>query len=110
MNSQINVLYPAPARSGNAAVAAQSLTVSTAAVSFGTTYDPNSVPIVTLDIQGGVNVRARFDGTDPTSTVGHLLYSGMAYTWSAAMFNAAKFIRDTSAASNATIFASPLQN
>lgn len=109
MNTQINVLFPYPARSGGSAVAAQNLTVSTSATGFATTWDVNASPIVTMDVQTS-NVRVRFDGTDPTSTVGHILYAGMSYSWSAAMANSARFIRDTSAAADAKIFASPLAN
>jgi hypothetical protein len=107
MNSQELVLYPAPARASGSAVASQSLTVSTAAVAFATAYDAVSVQFVTFDVQDNT-VRVRWDGTDPTSTVGHILYAGQPYTWSTSMFNAAKFIRISTASADAIIFASPL--
>lgn len=89
-------------------VPSQSLTVSTAAVAFGTTF-ADTTNQVTFDIQG-VDVRARWDGTDPSGTVGHILPAGTAYTWDKAMAAAAKFIRISTASSDATIFLSETQN
>jgi hypothetical protein len=106
MNSQINVLYPYPARSGSSAVASQSISVSTVAIGVGTAFDQNSSPIITFDVQDN-DVRVRWDGTNPTSSVGHILPASTAYTWSCAQFNAAKFIR---VSADAVIFASPMQN
>lgn len=109
MFSQINVLYPKRAvTSAGSAIASQSLTVSTAAVAFSTTFN-DVTQLVTFDIQG-VDVRCRWDGTDPTGTVGHILPGGTAYTWDAAQAAAAKFIRISTATSDATIFLSELQN
>lgn len=92
-------------------VASQSLTVSTAAVA-ATGYTGSTavsgVNLVTFDVQTS-DVRVRWDGTDPTSTVGHVLPAGTAYTWDVDQYNAAKFIRDTAASGDATIFASALQ-
>lgn len=115
MFSQIRALYPLPARinSGgvNSAVADQSLTVSTASVP-ATGYTEASagggaVLLVTFDVQTS-NVRCRWDGTAPTSTTGHLLYAGQGYTWPTGQYNAARFIRDTAASVDATIFASAM--
>lgn len=111
MFSQINVLYPKPAVSNTTKLASQSLTVSTVAVA-PTGYTDASAggagcQLVTFDIQA-VDVRCRWDGTDPTSTVGHLLKANNAYTWAVSQYNSAKFIRDTAAAADATIFASAL--
>lgn len=110
MNSQINVLYPLRAivSTTGLPVASQSITVSTVAIGITTPYDQNNVGMVTFDVQDS-NVRVRFDGTDPTSAVGHILYAGLAYTWRLSMFNAAKFIRHSAATGDATIFASPAQ-
>jgi hypothetical protein len=47
------------------------------------------------------------DGSTPTSTNGHRLYQGRAYTWSTAMAQAAKFIRQ--AGTDAVIHASECQ-
>lgn len=92
-------------------IASQALTVSTAAVApvgytGSSAVDNNSV--VTFDVQGYA-VRARWDGTDPTSTVGHYLPATSGYTWDVDQFNATKFIRDTAATGDATIFSSPFQ-
>jgi hypothetical protein len=106
------VAFPKRAmNSGGTETASQSLTVSTAAVSptgytGSSAVDNNSV--VVFDVQTS-NVRVRWDGTSPTSTVGHLLYVGSAYTWDVDQFNAAKFIRDTAATADAVIFSSPFQ-
>ena len=107
MNSQSLVLYPAPAKASGAAVASQSITVSTAAIAVGTAFDTVAVQFVTFDVQTDT-IRARWDGTDPTSTVGHILPPGSGYTWSVAQFNAAKFIRSSTATADATVFASPM--
>ena len=93
-------------------VASQSLTVSTAAVApTGYTASPavNGVNYVTFDVQTNA-VRVRWDGTDPTGTVGHILAASTAYTWSVAQFNAAKFIRISTASADAVIFSSALQS
>lgn len=108
MNSQINVLYPKPAFALSVNVASQSITVSTVAIAITTPYAIPDVDMVTFDIQGQT-VRTRWDGTDPTSTVGHILYAGLAYTWTASQFNQAKFIRISTASADATIFVSPMQ-
>jgi hypothetical protein len=108
--SNINPLYPLPAAamvSGTSTpVASQSITVSTVAVA--TTDYASTVDVVTFDVQTSA-VRARWDGTAPTSTVGHLLPIGGGYAWSRAQWNAAQFIRDTSASGDAIVFASPMQ-
>ena len=108
--NNIRPLYPFRAMSGSSPVASQSLTVSTAAVSpTGFTAAPavNGVELVTFDVQTS-NLRVRWDGTNPTSTVGHLLFAGTNYTWPTSMYNAAVFIRDTAATADGTVFASPL--
>lgn len=97
---------PFRARTNGAAIASQSLTVSTAAVTFTDFSVPDTAWVV-FDIVTSP-VRVRWDGTDPTATVGHKLLAGRSYQWDAEMFNAASFIRDTSASTDAVIFASPL--
>lgn len=111
MNSQLLALYPGRAITGTTPVASQSTTVSTAAVA-ATGYTNaiaggGGVTLVTFDVQTS-NLRARWDGTDPTSTVGHMLTAGNAYTWNVSQYNAAKFIRDTAAVADGVIFASPM--
>lgn len=105
--NNLGPLYPYPAAASGANTASQSLTVSTSAVAIGTAF-PATTDMVTFDVQTNT-VRARWDGTDPTSTVGHILYAGNSYTWSRSQFNAAKFIRISTATADATIFASPMQ-
>lgn len=93
-------------------VASQTLAVSTSAVpTVGYTADSSGggVALVTFDVQTS-NLRCRWDGTAPTSTVGHLLFAGTNYTWNVAMFNNAQFIRDTAASVDGAIFASPLSD
>lgn len=113
MFSQIHVVYPKRAITGTTPVASQSKTVSTAAVAAtgftDATAGGGGVNMVTFDVQDN-HVRVRWDGTDPTSTVGHILYAGTNYTWPVALYNAAKFIRISTASADATIFASPLNN
>jgi hypothetical protein len=109
--SSQNVSYPKRAMLAGSPVASQSLTVSTSAVSpagYTGSSDVGANSVVSFDVQA-FNVRVRWDGTDPSATVGHLLYVGSAYTWNVDQFNAARFIRDTAATGDATIFSSPFQ-
>lgn len=99
-------LYPQRSFNSSGAVASQSLSVSTSSVGFGTTFHVNT-KLVTFDVQDQ-DIRCRWDGTDPTGTVGHLLVAGSSYTWDKDMAAAAKFIRKSTATANATIFASEL--
>lgn len=111
MFSGNSLFFPRRSIASGTPVPAQSLTVSTVSVSpTGFTNSVNGgggVDFVTFDVQTS-NVRVRLDGTAPTSTVGTLLYAGTNYTWNVDLFNNAKFIRDTAAAADATIFAHPL--
>ena len=111
MFSGQTLLYPRRSLLGGTPVAAQSLTVSTAAVS-ATGYTAASsgsspVQLVTFDVQTS-DVRVRWDGTAPTSTVGTILYAGTNYTWDVSQYNAAQFIRSSTATADATIFAHPM--
>ena len=92
----------------SAAVSSQSLTVSTTAVAATgfTIIPPRAAQLVTFDVQTS-DVRVRWDGVDPTSSVGHYLPAYSAYTWDAAQYNAAKFILAGSVTATAVIFASP---
>lgn len=104
--SVLHPLYPQRAMSNDGtAIASQSTTASTAAIA-PTGYTQSSVNLVTFDVQVS-DVRVRWDGTDPTGTVGHILPAGTAYTWDVAQYNASKFIRISTASSDAIIFASP---
>lgn len=111
MYSGTSLFFPRRAITGTTPVAAQSLTVSTAVVSptgyTNVVAGGGGVSFVMFDVQTS-NVRVRFDGTNPTSTVGTLLYVGTNYTWNVDLWNNAKFIRDTGASADATLFCHPL--
>jgi hypothetical protein len=109
MNVANRALYPKRAMLNGTPIAAQTLTVTgTAALPTGYTAFPavGGVDLVTFVVDLG-DVRCFWEGTTPTSTVGILLPAGTAYTWDTSIFNATKFILDTSA-STATITSSPL--
>lgn len=101
-----NYQIPLPARTNGTTIASNASTISTASVD-APTYSVPDTDWVVFDIVTSP-VRVRWDGTAPTSTVGHKLLAGTSYQWTVTMWNAAKFIRDTSAGSDATIFSSPL--
>jgi hypothetical protein len=100
-----NPLYTKPAQKSGTFLADQRLTVDSTVggVAF-TDYAEDYVQTVEWDVQTA-DVMVTFDDSAPTTTNGHRLYAGQHGTWSAARFNAAKFIRATS--TNATIHASP---
>lgn len=103
MYNVLHPLYPKLAiTTTGTVVVSQTLTVGTAASAFSTTFNTMS-NLVMFDVQGYA-VRVRFDGTDPTATVGHYLPAATAYTWDKDMAARAKFIRDTTSTGNATIF------
>lgn len=111
MYSGVNLFYPKRAMSGGNPIAAQSTTVSTVSISAtgypDATTGSSPVQFVAFDIQDN-NVRVRWDGTAPTSTVGTILYAGTNYTWNVTQYNSAKFIRISTASADATIFAHPM--
>jgi hypothetical protein len=86
----LNNLYPKPAVYRSSAVADQRLTVSTAVVQFSAFADTTNM--VMFDIQDA-DVMCTIDGSTPSATNGHRLINGRAYTWSTAMAQAAKFIK-----------------
>ena len=102
-----NLMFPKPAYASSGAVADQRLTVSNAAggVQFGTAFNVIT-DFVMFDVQDA-DVYVTIDGSAPTTSNGHKLYQGRAYTWSRAMATAAKFIR--AAATDAAIHASEIQ-
>lgn len=106
--TQVHALYPKRAQNTAGTIASQSITVSTVAIGVTTAFDTILAGMVTFDVQDQ-NVRVRWDGTDPTSTVGHVLPASTAYTWDTDQFNNAKFIRDVSSTGSATIFCSAMQ-
>lgn len=106
-----SLFFPRRAITGTTPVAAQSLTVSTAAVAptgfTNSVAGGGGVNFVTFDVQTS-NVRVRFDGTNPTGDVGTILYAGTNYSWHVDLWNNAKFIRITAATADATLFCHPL--
>ena len=102
----LNNIFPKPSWYRSAAVADQRLTVdnTVGGVQFATFNDTSTM--IVLDVQDA-DVMVTFDGSAPTTTNGHRLYSGSHYTWSVAAAQQAKFIRQ--GASNAAVHASEFQ-
>lgn len=104
----INPLYPQPAMSGNSYITSQITTVTSGATTV-TGYFPSGgvgqIQLVAFDIDGD-DVRCFWEGSTPTSSTGHVLPGGTAYTWSINQYNNAKFIL-SGTGSAATITASP---
>lgn len=99
-----NAIWPKPTVVNGSSVSDQRLTVSNSVVSLSAFN--RLTQLVVLDIQDA-DVMVTFDGSNPSSTNGHRLYAGTAYTWSAAMTASAKFIRQATA--DAAIHASEFQ-
>ena len=101
----LNNIFPKPAYYRSSPVADQRLTVdaTVGGVQFSAFNDITNM--IVLDVQDA-DVMCTFDGSAPTSSNGHRLYSGSQYTWSTAAAAAAKFIRQgsTSAAIHASEF------
>ena len=105
MAYNLNNLFPKPAIYRNSPVADQRLTVDGTAGGVQLSAFADTTNMIVLDVQDA-DVMCTFDGSAPTSTNGHRLYSGSHYTWSTATASAAKFIRQgsTSAAIQASEF------
>jgi hypothetical protein len=105
MAFNLNNLFPKPAIYRGTAVADQRLTVDATAGGVQLSAFNDITNMVVLDVQDA-DVMCTFDGSAPTSTNGHRLYSGSTFTWSTATASAAKFIRQgsTSAAIQASEF------
>ena len=103
MSFNYSNLFPYPNIYRGTPVADQRLTVSSSVVTFSAFADTTNM--IVLDVQDA-DVMCTFDGSAPTSTNGHRLYSGSQYTWSVAAAQQAKFIRQgaTSAAIQASEF------
>ena len=101
----LNNIFPKPAWYRGSAIADQRLAVDSTVggVQFSTFSDTTTM--IVLDVQDA-DVMCTFDGSAPTTTNGHRLYSGSHYTWSTAAAQQAKFIRQgaTSAAIQASEF------
>jgi hypothetical protein len=92
-------LYPLPAPGATL----QKLAVSTAPVSYASTFYDGKVKFVLFEVQvGGVYVT--FDGSTPSSSNGHLYAVNTREFWSANRADEAKFIRATV---DATVYGSP---
>ena len=89
----LNNIFPKPAVYRGSSVADQRLTVSSAVVQLSAFGDTTNM--VMFDIQDA-DVMCTIDGSTPSASNGHRLYQGRAYTWSTAMAQAAKFIRQGS--------------
>ena len=100
----LNNIFPKPAVYRGSSVADQRLTVSTSVVQLSAFGDTTNM--VMFDIQDA-DVMCTIDGSTPSASNGHRLYQGRAYTWSTAMAQAAKFIRQ--AGTDAAIQASECQ-
>lgn len=106
-----NNLYTRPAIVANTPLIDTRLTVDSTAggVQFAAAFftqdaQESYFTLVDLDVQDA-DVMCTFDGSAPTTTNGHRLNQGTAYTWSRARALAAKFIRQ--AGVSASIQASP---
>ena len=89
----LNNIFPKPAVYRGSSVADQRLTVSTGVVQLSAFGDTTNM--VMFDIQDA-DVMCTIDDSTPSASNGHRLYQGRAYTWSTAMAQAAKFIRQGS--------------
>jgi hypothetical protein len=78
-------------------IADQTLVVSDAVVQFASLNAATTVVIVSVEGVGALGAysycRVTFDGSNPTSSNGHILEPQQYYLWSKAMAAAAKFIR-----------------
>ena len=99
-NSNVVNLYPVP----NGTIGDRVLTVGASATTLLTTADlsGNTAPsfdsltrYIVLDVQDA-DVRVTYDGGDPDTNTGHILFAGRSYTWAVETARVAKFIRDTS--------------
>jgi hypothetical protein len=95
----LNNIFPKPAWYRGSAVADQRLTVDNTIGGVQFSAFSDTTTMIVLDVQDA-DVMCTFDGSAPTTTNGHRLYSGSHYTWSTAAAQQAKFIRQgaTSAA------------
>jgi len=102
----LNNIFPKPAIYRGSVVADQRLTVDATAGGVQFSAFSDTTNMIVLDVQDA-DVMCTFDGSAPTSSNGHRLYSGSQYTWSTAAAAAAKFIRQGT--TNAAIQASEFQ-
>lgn len=93
MSFNYSNLFPYPNIYRGTPVADQRLTVSSSVVTLSAFADTTNM--IVLDVQNA-DVMVTFDGSDPSATNGHRLYSGSHFTWSRATATAARFIRQGS--------------
>lgn len=96
-NSFVTNLYPKPTDGTTMERLQVTAATSETGNSFQTSYSSLTKYIV-LDIQDA-DVLVSYTG-DPTSVLGHRLYSGRSYTWSKAAAKKAKFIKAGTTAAN----------
>lgn len=70
--------------------AAEALTVSSSVVTLAALHENTKKVFWTND---GGNIRVTFDGTDPTTNIGHYVADGSTGSWSRRVAESAKFIR-----------------
>ena len=91
----LGVIYPQPAMNGNSLLTSLTVTVTSGSTTAASWTLPTPVPsvvqLVTFDVAGD-DVRVFWEGSTPTSTSGHVLPGGTAYTWSYNQWAGSKFI------------------
>lgn len=86
-------IYPQPAYNGNSLLTSLTVTVTTGSTTAATwtVTSPSLVQLVTFDIAGD-DCRVFWEGSTPTSSSGHILPGGTAYTWAYNQWAGSKFI------------------
>src|SRR5690349_17640580 len=97
----LNPLYPQPAYNGNSLVTSAITTVTSGATTAATftVTSPSVIQLVSFDVAGD-DVRVYWEGTTPTSSTGHTLPGGTAYTWAYNHYINSKFILSGSGTSS----------
>ncbi len=103
----LHPLYPMPAYSGNSLITSKTVTVTSGATTAATftVTSPSEIQLVVFDIAGS-DIRVFWEGSTPTSSTGHVLQGGTAYTWAYNQWANSKFILSGTGTS-AVITASP---
>ncbi len=105
----LGIVYPQPAYNGNTLLTSLVVTVTSGATTASTwtltTPVPSVVQLVSFDVAGD-DVRVFWEGSTPTSSSGHVLPGGTAYTWAYNQWAGSKFILSGSGSAS-VITASP---
>lgn len=103
----LGIVYPQPAYSGNSLITSSVTTVTAGAATVAgfTVTNPSLIQLVTFDVAGD-DVRVFWEGSTPTSTSGHILPGGTAYTWAYNQYANSKVIL-SSGGTASVITASP---